>query len=133
LAAGIPVRDLPATTPLAASLAAFDAAIAASGTATLECALAGVPPVIAYRVDPLSAALFRRLATTPRVGLPNVLLGRDVFPELLQEAATPEALAAAARGVLANPPNVGDELLEHVRPNDGRTFAARVASLAEAL
>lgn len=84
-------------------LPAFDAALCASGTATLEAAIAGCAPVVAYRMDPISFAIAKRLVRTPHVALPNVLLGRRAYPELLQGDATPARLAAAARALLADP------------------------------
>ena len=56
--------------------------------------------VVAYRTNPISGALARRLIRVPHVALPNLILGRTVVPELLQEACTPEALAGAARALL---------------------------------
>jgi lipid-A-disaccharide synthase len=79
--------------PLGHALAGADLALSASGTATLEAAFAGVPPIIVHRVGRVEAAIAARLMTTPWVGLPNILLGAPVFPELLQEAATPRAVA----------------------------------------
>ena len=76
-------------------LAACDAALVASGTATLEAALFKRPMVIAYRVSGLSAFLFRRKSYLPWAGLPNILAREFVVPELLQDAATPTALADA--------------------------------------
>lgn len=76
--------------------AAASAAITKSGTSTLELALAGVPMAVAYRVHPLTAALVRRMLTLPHVAMVNVLAGRAVVPELLQENCTPGNLAAAA-------------------------------------
>ena len=55
--------------------------------------LAGAGPVVAYRLDPVSYALARRLVKTPHIALPNVLLGRRAFPELLQDAVTPARIA----------------------------------------
>jgi len=77
------------------ALRAADVALVASGTATLEAALARCPHVIFYRVTRLTAWLVRRKLTLPWVGLPNVLCGRFVVPEFLQEDATPENLAQA--------------------------------------
>jgi lipid-A-disaccharide synthase len=77
------------------ALRAADVALVASGTATLEAALARCPHVIFYRVTRLTGWLVRRRLTLPWVGLPNVLCGRFVVPELLQEDATPENLAQA--------------------------------------
>jgi lipid-A-disaccharide synthase len=70
------------------------AALAASGTATLELALAGVPMVGAYRVSALES-LLRYIVVAPSILLPNLVLGERAIPELLQEGCTPEALAAA--------------------------------------
>lgn len=83
--------------------AAANAAIACSGTATSELALAGVPTVVGYRADRLAAALFRLLGKTDYVSLVNIAAGEALMPELLQEACTPEALAAAAARYLDDP------------------------------
>lgn len=80
----------------AAALRAADVGLVASGTATLEAALARCPHVIYYRVSRLTAYLVRRKLLLPYVGLPNVLAGRFVVPELLQGDATAENLAQAA-------------------------------------
>ena len=76
-------------------LAACDATLIASGTATLEAALFKRPMVIGYRMQGWSWRLMRRKQLQPWVGLPNILCGDFVVPELIQDAATPEALAAA--------------------------------------
>jgi lipid-A-disaccharide synthase len=78
-----------------AALAACDATLIASGTATLEAALFKRPMVIGYRMHPLSWWLMRRKQLQPWVGLPNILCSEFVVPELIQEAASPEALCAA--------------------------------------
>ncbi len=78
------------------ALRAADVAIVASGTATLEAALARCPHVIFYRISAMSAGIVRRKLLIPWVGLPNVLAGRYVVPELLQEDATVENLTQAA-------------------------------------
>lgn len=83
-------------------IAAFDVALCASGTASLECALAGVPPVVAYRVDALAGLAARALLATKHVALPNVLLGRRAFPELLQRGATAPRMKDALAHVLAH-------------------------------
>jgi lipid-A-disaccharide synthase len=90
----------------AAKLAAFRtarAALAASGTVTLELALAGVPMVVAYRVSKLEEQL-KYVIKVPSIVLPNLILGENVIPELLQEASTPEALAAALAPLLQDTP-----------------------------
>lgn len=77
------------------AVAASDVALVASGTATLETALVGRPMVIAYKMSPWSWRLMRSMRYLPWVGLPNILAGRYVVPEFLQEDATPENLAQA--------------------------------------
>ena len=77
------------------AMEAADAVIVASGTATLEAALMKRPMVITYRLPWLSWQILKRLNYLPYVGLPNVLAGRFVVPELLQHDATPEKLADA--------------------------------------
>ena len=76
-------------------LAACDLTLIASGTATLEAALFKRPMVIAYRMGWLNWQLIRRKQLQPWVGLPNILSGEFIVPELLQDQATPQALAAA--------------------------------------
>lgn len=78
-----------------AVLAACDTTLIASGTATLEAALFKRPMVIGYHMHPLSWWLMRRKQLQPWVGLPNILCGDFVVPELIQDAATPQALCAA--------------------------------------
>lgn len=77
------------------ALAAADAALVASGTATLEAALLRCPHVIAYRLSATTYRLMKRKAYLPYVGLPNILAGEWLVPELLQDDATPENLARA--------------------------------------
>jgi lipid-A-disaccharide synthase len=110
------VSVLETTAP--AVLPAFDVAIAASGTVTLECAVAAVPPVIVYKTPPLTHWMARRLVRVPHVGLPNILLGARVFPELLQDQVTPERMGAACT-----------RLLEHRSEYVDRCAAARDALL----
>ncbi len=75
------------------ALAACDITLIASGTATLEAALFKRPMVIAYRMNAISWQILKRMNYQPWVGLPNILLADFVVPELLQSAATPQALA----------------------------------------
>jgi lipid-A-disaccharide synthase len=77
------------------AMAASDAVLATSGTATLEAALLKRPMVIAYKLSPLTYHLVRRMVYLPYVGLPNILAGRLVVPEFLQNDAIPENLARA--------------------------------------
>jgi lipid-A-disaccharide synthase len=83
-------------------LEACDAVLVASGTATLEAALFKRPMVISYRMPWLSAWIMRRKGYIPYVGLPNIMANEFVVPELLQEAATPEALARAVLDLLGD-------------------------------
>ena len=85
-----------------AVLAACDVAMVASGTATLEAALFKRPMVIAYNMAPLSWQMMRRMAYLPYVGLPNILCGEFVVPELLQDDASPENLAQAAGNLMVD-------------------------------
>ncbi len=78
-----------------AAIAAADAVLVASGTATLEVALFKKPMVIAYKVQRLSWEIMRHMGYQPWIGLPNILAREFVVPELLQHAATPAALAEA--------------------------------------
>ena len=80
------------------------AALAASGTVTLELALAGTPMVVAYKVEPLSAPFLRRLITARSIVLPNLILGENVIPERIQEDCTAEALAARLIPLLSDTP-----------------------------
>ena len=77
------------------AMSASDVVLVASGTATLEAALLKRPMVIAYKMAPLSHRLMRRMGYLPYVGLPNVLAGKFVVPEFLQDDANPENLAQA--------------------------------------
>jgi lipid-A-disaccharide synthase len=90
--------DLPLTLLFGHShdaLAAADLALVASGTATLETALFKTPMVIAYRQSPISWAIMRQMLYLPYVGMPNILAGERLVPELLQDEATPANLAGA--------------------------------------
>ena len=78
------------------AMQASDVVIVASGTATLEATLLKKPMVITYRMPILSWWILKRMLLQPYVGLPNVLAGKFIVPELLQHDATPEKLAQAA-------------------------------------
>jgi lipid-A-disaccharide synthase len=77
------------------AFAAADIALAASGTVALELAMAGTPTVIAYKVHPVSAWLVKRLIKTPYFNLINIVLSREVVPELLQGNCRPDLLQKA--------------------------------------
>ncbi len=96
-------RELPVTLLDGQSreaMAAADAVLLASGTATLEAALLKRPMVVAYRMAAFSWWLITRLVSTEFAALPNVLAGRALVPELLQDAATPTALADTVQSLL---------------------------------
>jgi lipid-A-disaccharide synthase len=82
------------------ALASADCAIVASGTATLEAALVGTPMVVIYRVAPVTAAILRRMMHTPFISMVNLVAGRRVVPELIQDNFTPAAVAAQVRYLL---------------------------------
>ncbi len=73
------------------------AALVASGTATLEAALMGCPLAVVYKVTPVTYQLAKRLIRVPHIGMVNIVAGRQVCPEFIQHAATPEALANVLR------------------------------------
>lgn len=82
---------------------ASDVAIVASGTATLETALLERPMVIVYRTAPLTYALARRLVSVPFIGMPNLIAGRAVVPELIQDAATADRMTNEVARFLDDP------------------------------
>ena len=85
-------------------LPAFDAALCASGTASLEAALSRAVPVVAYRVGLATELTARVLVRTPHIALPNVLLGERVFAELVQREVRVNRLAAALGDALDRRP-----------------------------
>lgn len=106
--------------------------LAASGTVSLETALVGTPTIIAYKLSPLSYFLARRLIKVKYIGLPNLILDRKVFPELIQEEARAAVMAAIGRMWLANDtslPNIRADLarLRHLVGEPGA--AGRAAGL----
>ncbi len=119
--------------PLAV-FAAADAGLCKSGTTTLEAALADLPMVIAYRLNPVSFAIAIRMLQVPHVGLVNLIAEREVSPEFLQAAVTPRALADAVLPLLdpeSEPARRQREGLALVRERLGPPGAAeRVAALA---
>ena len=118
-------------------LRAADAAICKSGTTTLEAAVAGCPHVVAYRTHPFTYFAAKRLVKVPHIGLVNVVGGRQVAAEFIQDDLQPDAVAAALRPLL----DATDERrarmlveLERVRALLGSPGAAvRVADLASGL
>jgi lipid-A-disaccharide synthase len=82
------------------ALAAADCAIVASGTATVEAALLGTPMVVIYRVTPLSAFILQRLIRTPFIAMVNLIAGKLIVPELIQDKFTPAAVESEIRRLL---------------------------------
>lgn len=92
--------DIDPRAGLSYSLPGFDVALCASGTASLECALAQAVPVVCYRVGWAAELGARAFMKTKHVALPNILLGREVFPELLQKNASATRMSDALADVL---------------------------------
>lgn len=99
----VPVETVEGEAAKFAAFQAADAALAASGTVTLELGLAGVPMVVAYRVDPVARVL-KRFLKVPSIVLTNLILGENVIPEFLDEAASPEVLARETLDLLEDGP-----------------------------
>lgn len=83
-----------------------DLALATSGTVTLEAALCGLGSVIVYKTSPVTAFIARRVINIPNIGLPNIVAGRHILPELLQEEFTPERLEEEALKLLEPERNI---------------------------
>ena len=83
--------------------ATLDVAICSSGTATLENALLGVPMVVIYKLSWPTYAIARAIVTVKQIAMANVLAGREIVPELIQNDATPERVAAEASAILNDP------------------------------
>jgi lipid-A-disaccharide synthase len=114
-----------------------DAALVKSGTTTLEAGIAGTPMVVAYRMNAASYAVARRLVKVPHIALANLIAEERVAPEFVQDAATPDALAAALLPLLdADSPERAAMLggLSRIQGRLGGAGASeRVAALAAEL
>ena len=112
-----------------------DLAIACSGTVTLELALSGVPSVVMYKVAASTYFIGKTLINVVGVAMPNIILGHHVFPELLQDAASPEALAAEAVSILSDEKRALEikkelkRLHTLISPFDPRLAASEVLSI----
>lgn len=110
----------------------IDGAIASSGTVTLELAVYGIPTVIIYKVSPLTYIIGKLLVSAERVGLPNIVTGETVFPELIQGRATPDMIAGEIQRLLSDPVairKIGDTSLELRQAIGGDATSMRVAEL----
>lgn len=115
------------------AMLASDAVLLASGTATLEAMLLRRPMVVAYRMPWLSWQILSRMAITPFVGLPNVLAGREVVPELLQDAATPGRLVRQVETVLERGMEQQIPVFDELAAQIGGGFADRSANALDSL
>ncbi|PVO27165.1 lipid-A-disaccharide synthase, partial [Salmonella enterica subsp. enterica serovar Typhimurium] len=119
------------------AMIASDAALLASGTAALECMLAKCPMVVGYRMKPFTFWLAKRLVKTEYVSLPNLLAGRELVKELLQEECEPQKLAEALLPLLANGKtshamhDTFRELHQQIRCNADEQAADAVLELAQ--
>jgi lipid-A-disaccharide synthase len=135
-APGVPISCLDGRSHEA--LAACDVTLIASGTATLEAALFKRPMVIAYRMNPISWQVMKRMAYQPWGGLPNILCEDFVVPELFQDDATPQALAREVRAWLDAPERAAAlqqrfTNLHHIlRRDTARTATDAIAQVIEA-
>ncbi|MDH4273842.1 MAG: lipid-A-disaccharide synthase, partial [Gammaproteobacteria bacterium] len=117
------------------AMVAADVVILASGTATLETALLKRPMVVTYKMGRISFWIYKSLVKVAYVALPNLLAGRALVPELLQDAATPEALGSAALDYLKDPTrlqavvNEFEQIHRQLRCNADKTAAQAVAQL----
>jgi lipid-A-disaccharide synthase len=96
--AGVTLRPVAGTGQVGAA-----AVLTSSGTMSMQCALAGIPGAIAYRANPITYYLGRMLVQVPHLGIANLLLGEAMYPEYIQGAATPEALAGELKAAVHDP------------------------------
>jgi len=100
MASGLPVRVVP---EIYDAMAASDVLVAATGTATLEAAVLGVPMVAVYHLPWLSYQIAKRIASVPYAALPNILARQEIVPELLQGRMRSDAIAETVRRLLDDP------------------------------
>lgn len=127
-AEGVPIGVLPDAADDV--LAAADVVITASGTATVQTALHGKPMVIVYRVSPLTYAIGRRIVKLPHYGMVNLVSGRQIVTELIQEACTPERVREETFALLtdhARAATMRKDLAEVVRRLGGPGASQRAA------
>jgi lipid-A-disaccharide synthase len=138
-AAPILVEDIADKHDAFAAAAENGAGLIKSGTSSLEMAVAGVPHIVAYRVNPITAAIARRLVKVPHASLVNLLCAREVVPEYIQETCTPQELATALLPLLQNPASITAqrqgfaETLAKLRAPEGSPSDAAAAAVLAAL
>jgi lipid-A-disaccharide synthase len=127
--------NLTPTTVLASTddvLAAANVAITASGTATMQAALHGCPMVVVYRLSPLEYRIGRRFVHVDMFAMVNLIAGRRIVPELIQDDCTPEAVARETSSLLTDRARAGEmrEALREVREKLGGPGASARAAEA---
>jgi len=138
-AAPILIEDLADKHDAFAAAAENGAGLIKSGTSSLEMAVAGVPHIVAYRVNPITAAIARRLIKVPHASLVNLLCAREVVPECIQENCTPEKLTEALLPLLQNPASIAaqrqgfTETLAKLRAPEGAPSEAAAQAVLAAL
>jgi lipid-A-disaccharide synthase len=113
------------------ALAQADVAIASTGTVTMECAFFGVPTVTLYKTSWLTYQIGKRIVTVKSLTMPNLLANEEVFPEFVQNAATPESISHAALELLQNEPlriQIKKQLVEIVSQLGGPGASQRAAA-----
>jgi lipid-A-disaccharide synthase len=121
------------------AFAASAVALTKSGTSTLELAMAGVPMVVAYRVNPLTAAIARLSVKVRYASIINLIAEREVIPELIQQACTPERMAVEVRTLLNDSGAAEAQrtacgaVIEALRPPTGIPSAAAAAAVLDVL
>jgi lipid-A-disaccharide synthase len=121
---------------LTTALADATLALACTGTVTLECALARVPTIAIYRTSGLTYQIARRLVTVKHLAMPNLLAGEPIFPEFIQDNATPQKMADAALTLLEQPERrqavqarLADVVAQLGEPGAAARAAAAIVSL----
>ncbi len=117
---GAPVTVVEGKAEKYAAFAACDAALTASGMATLELALAAIPMIVCYRVNPLTAAIARRILIVPHIAMPNIIAERRAAPEFVQRDCSPQRLVPALEQLLR------DSAQRHDQIESFREIAARL-------
>ncbi len=111
-----------------------DLALACSGTVTVELALSGVPAVVMYKMAPVTYFMAKAMVKVSAISMPNIILGHHVFPELIQDEASPENMARHACAILGNPERYSaiqadlKKLYDMLGPFDPRLAASEVLS-----
>ena len=138
-AAPILIEDLADKHDAFAAAAENGAGLIKSGTSSLEMAVAGVAHIVAYRVNPITAAIARRLIKVPHASLVNLLCAREVVPECIQGNCTPQKLTTALSPLLQDPASITAqrqgfaETLEKLRAPEGTPSEAAAAAVLAAL